>query len=273
MVDEFRANRGRVGGPFEGARLLLLTTTGARTGAARTVPVGYLPDGDGKVVVIGSAGGSPRHPAWFHNLVAQPRVHVEDGLFAYDADAAVLTGAERDAVFARAVEADPGWAGYEERSGRRLPVVVLTPVPGPPGGPGIDSPGAFLTTVQEAFRRELALVRAEVAAAGPRLGAQLRLNCLSACQGLHFHHTGEDTAIFPAIERARPDLADVLARLRAEHGTVATLIERLEAAIRGDDGDSPGPAVLADVDALIEQLEAHLDWEEQQLVPVLDALF
>ncbi|WP_116948719.1 nitroreductase/quinone reductase family protein [Jiangella endophytica] len=267
VVDEFRASRGRVGGPFDGARLLLLTTTGARSGAAHTVPVGYLPDDGGRLVVIGSAGGAPRHPAWFHNLVAHPRVHVEDGLFAYDADAAVLDGDERDAVFARAVEADSGWADYERRSGRRLPVVALTPVPGPPGGPGVDSPAAFLTTVHESFRRELALVRAEVAAAGPKLSAQLRVNCLSACHGLHFHHTAEDGGMFPAIAAARPDLADVLERLRAEHGVVADLIARLQQAIEAD-----GP-VLPEVDALIERLEAHLDWEEQQLVPVLNAVF
>ncbi len=194
-------------------------------------------------------------------------MHVEDGLFAYDADAAVLDGDERDAVFARAVEADSGWADYERRSGRRLPVVALTPVPGPPGGPGVDSPAAFLTTVHESFRRELALVRAEVAAAGPKLSAQLRVNCLSACHGLHFHHTAEDGGMFPAIAAARPDLADVLERLRAEHGVVADLIARLQQAIEAD-----GP-VLPEVDALIERLEAHLDWEEQQLVPVLNAVF
>lgn len=224
------------------------------------------------MIVIGSAGGSPRHPAWFHNLVAHPRVHVEDGLFAFDADAAVLDGAERDAVFARAVETDSGWADYERRSGRTLPVVALTPVPGPPGGPGVDSPAAFLVTVHESLRRELALVRAEFPAAGPTLGAQLRINCLSACHGLHFHHTAEDGHLFPAIAAARPDLADVLERLRAEHVVVADLIARIEQAVRAD-GNGDGAAVVADVDALIERLEAHLDWEEQQLVPVLNAVF
>lgn len=195
-------------------------------------------------------------------------MHVEDGLFAYDADAAVLDGDERDAVFARAVEADPGWAEHERRSGRRLPVVALTAMPGPPGGPGLDSPGAFLTTVHEAFRRELALVRDEVAAAGPSLPAQLRVNCLSACHGLHVHHSAEDGGMFPAIAAARPDLADVLERLRAEHGVVAELIGRLDRVVRAGDGP-----VLPEVDALIERLEAHLDWEEAQLVPVLNAAF
>jgi hemerythrin-like domain-containing protein len=124
--------------------------------------------------------------------------------------------------------------------------------------------------VHESFRRELALIRAELAAAGPRLGVQLRLNCLSACHGLHFHHTAEDTHLFPGLAAADPELAPVLERLRAEHGTVAALIERIEHAVR-DDGDSGGAAVLADVDALITELEAHLEWEEEQLVPVLNA--
>ncbi|EQD81355.1 cation-binding protein, partial [Saccharopolyspora erythraea D] len=113
IIEEFRARGGRVGGPFEGGRLLLLTTTGARTGARHTTPVGYLPDGDGRTLVIASAGGSPRHPDWFHNVVANPRVTVEDGVFTYEADAVVLEGPERDRVFARAVEFEPGWGEYQ----------------------------------------------------------------------------------------------------------------------------------------------------------------
>ena len=128
IIEEFRANGGRVGGPFEGGRLLLLTTTGARSGAPHTTPLGYLPDGEVRVLVIASAGGAPKHPAWFHNLVADPRVTVESGSFRYEADAVVLAGAERDAAFARAVEADPGWGEYEAGSGRTLPVVALVPV-------------------------------------------------------------------------------------------------------------------------------------------------
>ena len=128
IITEFRANAGQVGGWFAGERLLLLTTTGARSGARHTVPLGYLPDVDGRVLVIGSAGGSPRHPAWFHNLVADPRVTVESGVDTYEAIAVVLTGPDRDTAFARAVETDQGWADYESRSGRALPVVALEAV-------------------------------------------------------------------------------------------------------------------------------------------------
>jgi deazaflavin-dependent oxidoreductase (nitroreductase family) len=271
VIDEFRANAGRVGGPFEGARLLLLTTTGGRSGGPHTVPLAYLPDGGHQFLVIGSAGGSPRHPAWFHNLVAQPRVTVEDGVFIADAEAVVLQGAERDQAFARAVETDPGWAEYEQRSGRVLPVVALRPLPGPPryaGGSGVSG-GAALTRVHDAFRRELALIRAEVAAAGPSVGAQLRINCLTLCAGLHNHHLGEDGVLFPLVAAQRPDLAATLERLRVEHERIAALVARLRAAV----GGPADPAQLRrEVDRLTAELEQHLTYEEEQLVPALDAV-
>ncbi|SFN61205.1 nitroreductase/quinone reductase family protein [Actinomadura madurae] len=267
IIEEFRANGGRVGGPFEGGRLLLLTTTGARTGAPHTTPLGYLPDGLGRVLVIASAGGAPKNPAWFHNLVADPRVTVESGSFAYEADAVVLAGDERDRAFARAVEADPGWAGYESESGRTLPVVALVPtVSGPPGGP--ETPGAMLLAVHDAFRAELALIRKEVAASGAGIGAQLRINCLTLCQGLGNHHLGEDTQMFPVLERLHPGLAPLLARLRSEHETVKELLDELRRVL-----DAGEPAsLLAEVERLTGTLEAHLDREEERLVPLLDTL-
>jgi deazaflavin-dependent oxidoreductase (nitroreductase family) len=271
VIAEFRANSGRVGGPFAGARLLLLTTTGARTGAPHTVPLGYLPDGAHQFLVIGSAGGSPRHPAWFHNLVAQPEVTVEDGVFVADALAVVLEGAERDRAFARAVEADPGWAEYEEQSGRILPVVALRPVPGPPrfaGGAAVSG-GAALTRVHDAFRRELALIRDEVAASGTSVGAQLRVNCLTLCAGLHNHHAGEDGALFPLLAAQRPDLAPTLERLRVEHERIAALVEELRATVAG----SVEPERLRrEVDRLTDELEQHLSYEEVRLVPALAAV-
>jgi deazaflavin-dependent oxidoreductase (nitroreductase family) len=269
VIDSIRANAGRVGGPFEGARLLLLTTTGARSGAPHTVPLAFLPDGGHQFLVIGSAGGSPRHPAWFHNLVANPHVTVEDGVFIADARAVVLQGAERDEAFARAVETDPGWAEYEQRSGRVLPVVALRPLPGPPryaGGSAVS--GGALTRVHDAFRRELALIRAEVAAAGPVVGAQLRINCLTLCAGLHNHHLGEDGVLFPLVAAQRPDLAATLDRLRVEHEEIAALVARLQAAV---DGQADPDAVRAEVDRLTAELERHLAYEEEQLVPALDA--
>ncbi|MFA1539046.1 nitroreductase/quinone reductase family protein [Actinomadura monticuli] len=266
VIEEFRANGGRVGGPFEGGRLLLLTTTGARSGAPHTTPLGYLPDGETRVLVIASAGGAPRHPAWFRNLVATPRVTVESGPFRYEADAVVLEGAERDTAFARAVEADPGWGEYEARSGRTLPVVALVQTAaGPPGGP--ESPAAMLLAVHDAFRRELALIRKEVAASGAGVGAQLRVTCLSLCQGLGNHHLGEDTMLFPALERAHPDLAPALARMKDEHEVVKGLLDELRRVL--DTGDPA--SLLAEVERLTDALEAHLDHEEERLVPLLGA--
>ena len=262
IIEEFRANHGRVGGYFEGARLILLTTTGARTGARHTVPLAYLPDGGERIIVIGSAGGAPRHPAWFHNLVANPRVTVEDGLFTYEAEASVLTGAERDELFARAVETDSGWADYETRSSRTLPVVALTSA-GPPE-PQASSFGEGLTLIHDAFRRELATIRKEFAASGASLGVQLRVNCLTVCQGLHYHHKMEEGHMFGTLGERFPELEPTLERLRAEHVTIAALVADLQRAV------STGAGGRAEVERLADELELHLAYEEEQLIPLLD---
>ncbi|MEW2353835.1 nitroreductase/quinone reductase family protein [Spirillospora sp. NPDC029432] len=265
VIDEFRANAGRVGGPFEGGRLLLLTTTGARTGARHTTPLGYLPDGGERVIVIASAAGAPRHPAWYHNLVANPRVTIEDGTFTYEADAVVLAGAERDEIFARAVEADPGWAEYQAKTTRTLPVVALKAID---GGSPEGRPGDALKAVHAAFRRELELVRKEIADSGPGLGAQLRINCLTLCQGLEHHHAMEDGGMFPHFERAVPELAPAMARLREEHRTVKRLLDELSALLAAERPDRE--VLLAEVERLTAALEAHLDYEEEQLIPLLN---
>lgn len=267
IIDEFRANAGEVGGPFAGARLLLLTTTGARTGVEHTTPLAYLPDNAERVLVIGSAGGSDNHPDWYHNLVADPRVTVETGLFTYEAKATVLTGAERDQAFARAAEANPGWAAYQAKTSRVIPVVALAQAGGPPLA---GSFGDLLVRVHTAFRRELALIRREIAdsestGSGPGLGAQLRINCLTFCQGLHHHHTGEDTGIFPMLAQRHPELDPALRRLGEEHEQIAALVEELRRVIAEGSGN-----LLEDVDRLIEALDAHLAYEEDQLIPFLD---
>ncbi|MGW3664080.1 nitroreductase/quinone reductase family protein [Streptomyces sp. NPDC005141] len=270
VIEEFRANGGRVGGYFEGARLILLTTLGTRTGTPHTTPVGYYPDGGERVLVIASAGGAPRHPDWFRNLVAHPRVTVEDGVFRYEAEAVVLERTERDRAFARAVEADPGWAEYQAKTDRVIPVVALRALPkdGPPDI-NADSMAEALKAVHGAFRRELALVREEVTAQGAAsLGAQLRVNCLTLCQGLHNHHTGEELGIFPMLAGLRPEAAPVLDRLRHEHGRIAELLDELRRVVAAEDAD-PG-RVLSEVDRLTSELEAHLTYEEEQLIPLLE---
>ncbi|GII82391.1 cation-binding protein [Sphaerisporangium siamense] len=267
VIEEFRATKGQVGGPFAGGRLLLLTTTGARSGRPHTTPLAYLPDGLERTLVVASAGGSPRHPDWFRNVLANPEVTVEFGLFTVKARAAVLEGEERDRLFARAAEADPAWADYEAKSGRTLPVVALYQIMA--GPPAAGSFGATLKLVHQIFRRELALIRQDVARSGPALGAQLRVNCLTVCQGLHHHHVGEDTMLFPRIGERHPHLAPVLERLNREHEAIAALMEELKAVLSAGDAD---PARLAhQVERLTTELETHLDYEEEHLVPLLDA--
>ncbi|MFF4506516.1 nitroreductase/quinone reductase family protein [Streptomyces sp. NPDC001401] len=270
VIDEFRANRGRLTGYFEDARLLLLTTTGARTGTPHTTPVGYLPDDDGRVLVIASAAGSPKHPDWYRNLLADPQVTVESGAFTYEARAVVLAGEERDRAWARAVEADAGWAAYQEKTERIIPVVALHAITN--GGPGkinASSPGEAIKVVHDAFRRELALIRKEMAAGNGTLGAQLRVNCLTFCQGLHNHHTGEDTMMFPFLADRHPRAAPALRRLREEHEQIAAVVADLRRAVTAEASDPA--AARAEVERLTFDLEAHLTYEEEELIPLLDA--
>lgn len=125
IVEEFRANHGKVGGPFEGAPIVLLTTMGARSGQTRVNPLAALPE-DGTLYVFGSKGGSPRHPDWYHNVVAHPDVVVEYGDDRFDAVAHVITGAERDRIFSAQKKVMPGFADYEKQTGGRvIPVVEL----------------------------------------------------------------------------------------------------------------------------------------------------
>lgn len=270
VIDEFRANKGRLTGHFEHARLLLLTTTGARTGTPHTTPVGYLPDGGERVLVIASAGGSPRHPDWYRNLLAHPRVTVESGAFTYEAHAVVLEGAERDRAFARAVEADPGWAAYQEKTDRVIPVVALHALAqGGPPNVNAGSLGEAIKVIHDAFRRELALIRQEMSSDdGGTLGAQLRVNCLTFCQGLHNHHAGEDLGLFPAVAEGRPEAGPVLARLREEHERIAGLVADLRRAVTAQDG-ADRAAARKEVVRLTSELEAHLTYEEEELIPLL----
>ncbi len=125
VIDEFRANHGRVGGNFAGAPLLLLGTTGARTGEQRVNPMMYL-DGADRLYVFASFAGRPENPAWYHNLKANPTVTVEVGDEVYEATATELTGPERDEIFAEQARRYPGFAGYQEKTTRVIPVIALT---------------------------------------------------------------------------------------------------------------------------------------------------
>lgn len=125
VIDEFRAAGGVVGGDFAGVPLLLLTTTGARSGEPRTMPLTYRADGP-RLVVFAANGGRPQHPGWYHNLRADPSARVEVGTDAYEVTAVDAEGAERERLWDLQVRDAPYFAGFQERAGRSIPVVVLT---------------------------------------------------------------------------------------------------------------------------------------------------
>jgi deazaflavin-dependent oxidoreductase (nitroreductase family) len=124
IIDEFRSNGGKVGGPFEGATLLLLTTTGAKSGQPRLAPLAYLTI-DGKMIIIGSKAGADTNPDWVHNLRANPRAHVEVGTEAYDVTARELSSEERDEMYPKVVELAPGFGDYQSKTSRVIPLFDL----------------------------------------------------------------------------------------------------------------------------------------------------
>ncbi len=126
VIEEFRANEGRVGGQFEGAPVLLLTTTGAKSGQQRTTPVVYQQDGD-RFVIFASKAGAPENPAWFHNLRANPTATVEVGPDTLQVEAIVTDGDERERLFRRQIELMPQFGEYEQKTTRQIPVVALQP--------------------------------------------------------------------------------------------------------------------------------------------------
>jgi deazaflavin-dependent oxidoreductase (nitroreductase family) len=124
IVDEFRSNGGKVGGPFEGATLLLLTSTGAKSGQPRLAPLAYLTI-DGKMIIVGSKAGADTNPDWVHNLRANPRAHIEVGTDAYDVIARELPPEERDETYPKVVALAPGFGEYQEKTSRRIPLFEL----------------------------------------------------------------------------------------------------------------------------------------------------
>lgn len=286
VIEEFRARGGKVGGPFEGGALLLLTTTGARSGKEHTTPLGYVRH-DGRLLVVGSAGGADRHPAWFHNLLAHPMVRVEVGTDEYHAIAVPAEGERRDRLFAEVVRVAPGYADYQERTSRTIPVVVLERS----GPDAADLPeaiadfGAKLLEIHAWLRAQLRAVRAEAAAyfadradredradrvdrSVPGLGLRIRQHCLAFCESLEFHHTSEDAGMFPMLEQRHPGLRAAIDRMREEHVTVNRIKGEL-LGLLGGVRDADPDRFLAELDRMTDELTAHLDHEETVLLPVL----
>jgi deazaflavin-dependent oxidoreductase (nitroreductase family) len=128
LIEEFRANAGKVGGNFEGAPLLLLHTTGARSGKERTNPVMYQDLGGGSVAVFASKAGADTNPDWYHNVVAHPDVTAEIGTETRSFRTRVATAQEREPIWEKQKADYPGFAGYEAGTSREIPVVILDPV-------------------------------------------------------------------------------------------------------------------------------------------------
>jgi deazaflavin-dependent oxidoreductase (nitroreductase family) len=125
IIDEFRANSGKVGGSFAGKTLLLLHTVGAKSGQERINPVACVADGD-RLVIIASKGGAPTNPDWYHNILAHSLVTVEVGTEQFQAQAAIASEPERTRLYNQMVEMMPGFAEYQQKTTRIIPVITLT---------------------------------------------------------------------------------------------------------------------------------------------------
>jgi deazaflavin-dependent oxidoreductase (nitroreductase family) len=127
IIAEFRANEGRVDGPFEGAPMILIHHIGAKSGTERVTPLVRFPQDDGRIVIIASKAGAPTNPDWYHNLKANPTLDVEVGTETFPVTVTEAEGSERDELWSRVVAASPGFGEYQEKTTRKIPVLVLTP--------------------------------------------------------------------------------------------------------------------------------------------------
>lgn len=281
VIAEFRANAGKVGGPFEGSDLLLLTTTGVHSGRQHTTPLGYVRDGR-RLLVVASNLGASLHPDWYRNLLARPTVQVELGTEEFESLAVPAEGARRDELFARVAAEAPGYAEYQDATDRVLPVVVLE-LPDPEAPVlEITSLADKLVEVHTWLRGQLRQVHTETEAhfaaraahrgvgepPAPGLGLQIRQRCLAFCQALEFHHTSEDGHMFPAMEGYHPHLMDVFDRLRDEHRGIAALQSAL-AALLADVTIAEPDRFRSELSRMTEELTAHLDYEEEHILPLL----
>ena len=127
IINEFRANAGKVGGPFDGKTLLLLHTIGSKSGQKHINPVAYISDGD-RIVIIASKGGAPTNPDWYYNIVANPQIEVEVGTEQFRVKASIATEPERTFLYNKMVEMMPGFAEYQKKTTRIIPVIILSRV-------------------------------------------------------------------------------------------------------------------------------------------------
>lgn len=284
VIDEFRANRGKVGGPYAGRDLLLLTTTAPVSGTPRTTLLGYVRRG-GSLTAVGSGTGTPNHPGWYHDLLARPVVGVEIGTRNYQALAVPDRGAHDEELLDHAVPAAAG-AGVPAATTVCVPLVVTLERADPEVWEGrpreVRTLADKVTEVHTWLRGQLRQVKAETDAhfaaraahqgpgepPAPGLGLQIRQRCLAFCQALEFHHTSEDEHLFPGIARYHPDLGDVFDRLRDEHRTVARIQGDLADLLAGV-GIAEPQRFRTELTAMSAELNAHLDYEDATIVPLL----
>ena len=126
IMEEFHANAGKVGGRFAGVDILILTTTGAKSGQTRWNPLAYSRDGD-RYIIVASKGGAPTNPDWYHNLVANPSAVIEVGTGVIPVQATIATGAERERLYSQHASTMPQFNQYAQNTTRQIPVVILTP--------------------------------------------------------------------------------------------------------------------------------------------------
>jgi deazaflavin-dependent oxidoreductase (nitroreductase family) len=126
IIEEFRANEGKVGGQFEGYPLILIHHIGARSGTERVNPVSCFPQSDGRFAIIASNGGAPTNPDWYYNLKAHPEIKVEFGTETFAVAVRELEGAEREKVWADVVSAVPAVVNTQNKTTRTIPVLLLT---------------------------------------------------------------------------------------------------------------------------------------------------
>ncbi|MEU1473513.1 nitroreductase/quinone reductase family protein [Streptomyces sp. NPDC005761] len=284
VVEEFRANQGKVGGLFEGRDLLLLTTTAAVSGTPRTTVLGYVRR-DGSLTAVGSGPGTPNHPGWYHDLLAHPVVGVEIGTENYQALAVPDQGAHGQEMLDHAVPAAHGGGGRPAPT-VRVPLLVVLEAAEPDVWEGrpreIRTLADKLMEVHTWLRGQLRQVKAETDAhfaaraahqgpgepPAPGLGLQIRQRCLAFCQALEFHHTSEDEHLFPGIAQYHPGLATVFGRLRDEHRTVARIQAELAALLAGVAIAEP-QRFRTELAAMSAELNAHFDYEEKEIMPLL----
>lgn len=147
IIEEFRANEGKVGGRFEGASLILIHHVGARSGTERVTPVSCFPQPDGRFAIIASNGGAPTNPDWFYNLKARPEINVEFGGETFAVTVRELEGNEREELWAEVLSAEPGVIQAQNRTTRAIPVLLLTRITRLPIETG---PAASLPSVSKA---------------------------------------------------------------------------------------------------------------------------